>query len=55
MSKHKNIGLRLDDVTRKKLKYVAEYDGRSMSNLVLRLVQECIRKFEGENGPIEVE
>ncbi len=37
-----------------KLKYIADYEGRSMSKQILFLVNQCIRKFEREHGPIEL-
>lgn len=56
MSKnYKNLGIRLDDTLRLKLKYVSDYDGRSMNNMVVRLIQEHIQAFETEHGPIERE
>ncbi len=51
----RNISARLDDETRKKFKYVAQYDNRSMNNMVSILVQQCIRQFEQEHGPITAE
>ncbi len=50
----KHLGLRIDGDTHYKLKYIAEYEGRSINKQVLYLVQKCIREFEKENGIIEV-
>ena len=50
----KHLGLRIDDETHAKLKYVAEYEGRSINKQVVYLVQKCIREFEKENGSIEL-
>ena len=50
----KHLGLRIDENTHYKLKYIAEYEGRSINKQVLYLVQKCIRDFEKENGMIEV-
>ena len=52
MTKNKSLGIRVDDELRHKIRYIAEYDGRSVNNLVMRLIQQCIREFEAENGPI---
>ena len=38
-----------------KLKYIAEYEGRTINGQVLYLILTCIRDFERENGPIVVE
>lgn len=54
MAKGKNIGIRLDDDLRMKLKYVSDYDGRSMNNLVVRLIQSHIKEFETAHGPIDL-
>ncbi|MBR5491064.1 MAG: hypothetical protein IKV79_07335 [Oscillospiraceae bacterium] len=51
----KHLGLRIDDETHFKLKYIAEYEGRSINKQVVHLVHKCIREFEKENGRIEVE
>ena len=37
-----------------KLKYIADYEGRSMSKQILYLVNQCIRDFEKQHGPIEL-
>ena len=54
MTKNKSLGIRVDDELRYKIRYIADYDGRSVNNLVMRLIQQCIRDFETENGPIPV-
>ena len=54
MAKEKNIGIRIDDELRLKLKYVADYDDRSMNNLVVRLIQSYIQNFEKKHGPIDL-
>ena len=46
------IGLRIDEETHYKLKYISEYEGRSINKQVIHLVHSCIRKFEKENGSI---
>ncbi|MBR2879444.1 MAG: hypothetical protein IKC02_02090 [Oscillospiraceae bacterium] len=50
----KHLGLRFDSDTHYKLKYIAEYEGRSINKQVLHLIHKCIREFEKENGIIEV-
>lgn len=54
MEKNKHLGLHIDPVTHAKLRFVAEYYGRSISGQVLFLVRECIRDYERKNGGIEV-
>ena len=38
-----------------KLKYIAEYEGRTINGQALYLMLTCIRDFEKEHGPIPVE
>lgn len=52
MNRDKHLGIRMDSQLHKKLVYIAEYDGRSLSGQVLHLIQECIRSFEQTHGPI---
>lgn len=48
----KNIGLRVQLETYKKLKYIAQYEGRTINGQALYLILNCIREFEKTNGPI---
>lgn len=51
--KEKHLGLRLDEGTHKKLKSLAEFDGRSINGEVIYLIRQAIIKFEKENGKLE--
>lgn len=46
------IGLRVDPEIHKKLKYIAQYEGRTINGQALYLIRSCIREFEKEHGPI---
>ena len=46
------MGITISGEHHKKLVYIAEYEGRSMSGQILYLIQKCIREFEKEHGPI---
>lgn len=37
-----------------KLRYIADYEGSSASGQVLHLINQCIRQFELEHGPIDL-
>ena len=50
MEKDKHLGLRIDDETHRKLKEMAEYDGRSINGEVLYLIRQAIKKYEREAG-----
>lgn len=50
-----HLSIRTDKELHDKFKYVAAYEGRSMSGQILHLIQECVRKFEKENGTIRLE
>ena len=55
MTKNKNLGIRVDDDVRHKIKYIALYHGRSVNNMVVQLILACIREFEAQHGPIPKE
>ena len=49
------LSIRMLRDTHDKFKYVSAYEGRSMSGQILYLIQSCIREFEKEHGPIQLE
>ena len=49
---NKHLGIEIDPELHQKLKYVAEYEGRSINGQVLYLIRQCVKKFESENEPI---
>lgn len=52
MSKDCYLSIRMDRETHDKIQYVVAYEGRSMSGQIVHLMQENIRRFEKEHGPI---
>lgn len=50
----RHIGLRTDAELHGKLLYAAEYEGRSMNELVLAMIRAYVREFERMHGPIEL-
>lgn len=52
MAKDCYLSIRMDRVSHDKIRYIAAYEGRSMSGQIVYLMQENIRKFEKEHGPI---
>lgn len=34
--------------------YIAEYEGRSLTWQMVHLMQDCVRRFEKEHGPIDM-
>lgn len=52
MKNTNHLSIRTDKELHDKFKYVAAYEGRSMSGQILYLLQECVRKFEKEHGAI---
>ena len=48
----KHLGLRIDAQTHYKLRYVAQYDGRSCNGEALYLLRRYIEDFERQHGPI---
>lgn len=54
MEKTNHLSIRMDKELHDKFKYVAAYEGRSMSGQILYLIQSCIRGFEQEHGPVQL-
>ncbi|MCI5513541.1 MAG: Arc family DNA-binding protein [Clostridia bacterium] len=52
---NKHLGIEIDPELHQKIKYIAEYEGRSINGQILYLVRQCIKKFETENGKIEID
>ncbi len=50
MKKDKHLGLRIDTETHQKLKYIADYEGRSINGEVLYLIRQAIRDHERETS-----
>ena len=55
MNKDKTfLSIRMNKELHDKLKYIAAYDGRSMSRHILHLITSDVRRFEKEHGTIEL-
>ena len=53
MNKEKtHLSIRMGKELHDKFQWVAQYEARSMSGQILYLIQQCIRNFEKEHGPI---
>ena len=48
------LTLRLEPVIHAKLRKIAEYDNRSVTNMIDTLIKREIQRYEEENGEIEV-
>lgn len=53
MDKDKHLGLRIDTETHRKLKNLAEYDGRSINGEVLYLIRQAIIEHETKHGALK--
>lgn len=53
MEKEKHLGLRIDAETHKKLKSLAEFEGRSINGEVLDLIRQAIIEFENKHGELK--
>lgn len=47
-----HLSIRMDEELHDKFQHIAAYEGRSMSGQILYMIQNCIRAFEKEHGPI---
>lgn len=52
LKRDKHLGITITREMHQKLVYISPYEGRSMSGQILYLIQQCIRNFEKEHGPI---
>lgn len=50
----KNFTLRIDEISLKKLRYISDYDGRTINRQLLHWIQKYIRNFEQRYGQIEL-
>ena len=53
MEKDKHLGIRIDSDTHKKLKALAEYEGRSINGEILYLIRQAITQHEQINGTLK--
>ena len=44
----------VDNELHSKMVYIAEYEGRSLTWQMVHLMQDCVRRFEKEHGPIDM-
>ncbi len=49
------LSIRMNKELHDKFQYIAAYDGRSMSGEIIYLLNNCVREFEKEHGPIRLE
>ena len=47
-----HLSIRMNSELHDKIKYISYYEGRSMSGQITYLLQQCVRQFEQEHGPI---
>lgn len=49
---NKHLGLEIEPELHHKLRYTAQYEGRSINGQVTYLIRQYIREFEEREGPI---
>lgn len=49
---NKHLGIEIDPNLHHKLRYIAEFEGRSINKQVLYLIRQCVQSFETQNGNI---
>lgn len=52
--KMRHLSLRIEDDLLRRFAYASEYNGRSMNGTLLILIRRYVKKFEDENGRIEL-
>lgn len=50
---NKHLGIEIDPALHHKLRYIADYEGRSINRQVLYLIRQCIQSYEQDHGVIE--
>ena len=55
MKKEKHLGLRIENDTHYKLRYISEYEGRSSNGQILFLIRKCVEEFEKQHGKIIIQ
>ncbi len=48
------LGVRIEDDLKERLKYIADYNGRSMNKEIEQLIIRHVRQFEKDNGKIDL-
>lgn len=48
-----HIGMEVDENFHYKLQYIAQYEGRSINGLILKIIRDCVKAYEAENGEIK--
>ena len=54
MKNRTHLSIRMDSELHDKFQSVAAFEGRSMSGQILHMIQACVREFEKEHGPIDL-
>jgi len=52
--KNKHLGIEIDPELHYKLHYISKFEGHSANGQILYLIRKCIRKFEKNEGIIEI-
>ena len=47
-----HLSIRMNSELHDKFKYISTYEGRSMSRQITYLLQQYVRQFEQDHGPI---
>ena len=50
----KSLSIRIDEEMLDKLHIISDYEGRSANSQILILIRDCIEKYEGRHGTINV-
>ena len=48
------LGVRIEDDLKERLKYIADYNGRSMNKEIEQLIIRHVRQIEKDNGKIDL-
>ena len=52
--KNKHLGIEISPELHYKIRYIANYNARSINKQMIYLAQQCVKAFEASEGKIEV-
>ena len=51
----KSVSIRMPETLLNELRYVADYEGRSINSQVLYLIRQCVNEFKDKHGDFDTD
>lgn len=55
MDSRVSFSLRIDPTLHKKIKYIADYEGRTQNSEIVQLIKKCVHDYEKQYGVIDID